>query len=113
MAAAKDKVELLLVSAFRSVDYQASIIRRKLQQGQLIEEILKTNAAPGYSEHHSGRAIDLTSSDCKPLCEEFEETNAFRWLTENAIAYGFTLSYPRQNKLGMIYEPWHWCHSSD
>jgi len=110
LAASSESVELLVVSAFRSVDYQASIIQKKLLNGQLIEDILKTNTAPGHSEHHSGRALDLTALHCKVLSEEFEQTNAFRWLTENAHAFGFTLSYPRHNKWGMIYEPWHWCH---
>ena len=112
LAASEDDVELLVVSAFRSVDYQTSIIRRKIQEGQSIEFILRTNAAPGYSEHHSGRALDLTASNCTPLSEEFERTEAFQWLTENASRFGFTLSYPRDNEHGMIYEPWHWCHNN-
>lgn len=112
LAASNHNVELLVVSAFRSVDYQASIIRRKIEKGQSIEFILRTNAAPGHSEHHSGRALDLTALHCEPLCEEFEHTEAFRWLTENAFRFGFTLTYPRDNEHGMIYEPWHWCHNN-
>ena len=111
LAADSDNVELLVVSAFRSIDYQASIIRRKLEKGQSIDSILRTNAAPGHSEHHSGRALDLTAWNCKPVCEEFEHTEAFHWLTEHASRFGFILSYPRGNEHGMIYEPWHWCHN--
>ena len=105
----KDKVELLVVSAFRSVDYQASIINAKLQKGQAIEDILQANTAPGHSEHHSGRALDLTTLNCEPLCEAFENIKAFRWLTENAYKFDFALSYPKQNEWGINYEPWHWC----
>lgn len=112
LAASNHNVELLVVSAFRSIDYQASIIRRKIEKGLSIEFILQTNAAPGHSEHHSGRALDLTALNCKPLCEEFEHTEAFHWLSGNACRFGFTLSYPRENEHGMIYEPWHWCHNN-
>ena len=109
-AASKDGIELYVVSAFRSVDYQASLIRKKLRAGQLIEDILRTNAAPGHSEHHSGRAVDLTTKGCKPLCEAFDKTPAFRWLTRNAHSHGFIMIYPRQNEWGIEYEPWHWCY---
>src|SRR5690349_20504625 len=51
-AAARNGVELLVVSAFRSVEYQLGIIRRKRGRGQSIAEILRVSAAPGYSEHH-------------------------------------------------------------
>jgi D-alanyl-D-alanine carboxypeptidase len=107
-AAAADGINLLIVSAFRSIDYQCELIRSKLEKGLTIEQILTVNAAPGYSEHHSGRALDLTTDDCKPLDEEFENTPAFTWLTRNASKYSFYLSYPRDSATGIIYEPWHW-----
>src|SRR5687768_11980721 len=44
-AAAAAGVELLLVSGFRSVRQQAELIRRKLNAGRTIEEILAVNAA--------------------------------------------------------------------
>lgn len=109
-AAQANNVELQLVSAWRSVDYQCELIRRKLEAGQQIEEILEVNAAPGYSEHHSGRALDLNTPDCEPLSEAFERTAAFRWLCEHAGRFDFTMSYPRNNRYGIIYEPWHWSH---
>lgn len=109
-AALTDNVELQLVSAWRSVDYQCELIRRKLESGQEIENILSVNAAPGYSEHHSGRALDLNTPGCEPLSEAFEQTDAFRWLCEHARRFDFSMSYPRDNVYGIIYEPWHWSH---
>lgn len=108
VAAATDGVRLLLVSGFRSVEYQAGLIRNKLGGGQTIEEILKVNAAPGYSEHHSGAAVDIATPGSRPLTEEFETTPAYSWLTGNARRFGFSLTYPRVNPWGFIYEPWHW-----
>lgn len=107
-AAAAEGVQLLVVSAYRSVEYQCALIQRKLDRGLKIEQILKINAAPGYSEHHTGRALDITAPDCPPLEEGFETTRAFAWLTQNAGRFGFRLSYPRGNPHGINYEPWHW-----
>jgi D-alanyl-D-alanine carboxypeptidase len=107
-AARRDGVELQAVSAFRSVAYQEQILRKKLERGQTLDKILAVSAAPGYSEHHSGRALDLTCPGSPVLEEEFEHSNAFGWLSERANDFGFTLSYPRDNPHGVLYEPWHW-----
>lgn len=109
-AAARDGVELLLVSAFRSFDFQLALIRGKLARGRHIDEIMTVNAPPGCSEHHTGRAVDIGDSATPPLEEAFEETKAFAWLTANAGRFGFSLSYPRSNRHGYLYEPWHWCY---
>jgi D-alanyl-D-alanine carboxypeptidase len=112
-AARADGIELQLVSAFRSVGYQEGILRRKLEQGQSIEEILAVSAAPGYSEHHSGRAVDLTTPGFAVLEEEFENSAAFAWLSRRAGEFGFRMSYPRDNPHGVAYEPWHWAWWGD
>lgn len=106
--AGKAGAQLLVVSAFRSVEYQCALIQRKLDRGLKIADILKINAAPGYSEHHTGRAIDITSPDSQPLEVAFETTPAYTWLVKHAGQYGFKLSYPRNNPHGITYEPWHW-----
>ena len=111
-AAAEEGVELQAVSAFRSIDYQAGIIQRKLSAGQNIKEILKVSAAPGFSEHHSGCALDITTPGCEPLEEEFENSPAFQWLNRFADNFGFKMSYPRDNVHKVAYEPWHWCWSN-
>lgn len=111
--AKREQIELQLVSAFRGYDYQAQLIQRKLDQGKNIDDILSCVAAPGFSEHHSGRAIDLSTPNSQPLEEEFELTPAFSWLTQHAINFGFYLSYPRNNPEGFIYEPWHWCYRNN
>lgn len=108
-AAAADQVELQLVSAFRSVEYQLGILRRKRARGSAIDDILRVSAAPGYSEHHSGRALDLTTPGFAALEEEFEHSPAFAWLQRHAPRFRFALSFPRGNRHGIAYEPWHWC----
>lgn len=108
-AAAQDGVELQVVSAFRSIEYQLGIIQRKVERGEYMRNILRVSAAPGYSEHHSGRCVDLTTPGYVTLDEVFQYSLAFVWLSERAPEFGFTLSYPEDNPHGIAYEPWHWC----
>ena len=106
--AAAAGVQLLLVSGFRSIRHQADLIRRKLAAGQSIEKILAVNAAPGFSEHHTGRAVDIATPGTRPLTAEFDASAAFGWLKANARAFGFRMPYGRDNRFGFEYEPWHW-----
>ncbi|HET7845764.1 MAG TPA: M15 family metallopeptidase [Xanthomonadales bacterium] len=110
-AARSDGIELELVSAFRSAAYQAALVARKVAAGRTLEDVLAANAAPGYSEHHAGRAIDVSTPGSRPLEEEFETTDAFRWLASRAGEFGFRMSFARGNRHGISYEPWHWCYS--
>jgi D-alanyl-D-alanine carboxypeptidase len=109
-AAARDGIVLQLVSAFRSVAYQRDLIQRKLARGDSIAAILAVNAAPGFSEHHSGCALDIGTPGYAHLEIEFESSPAFAWLTTHAAAFGFRMSFPRDNSFGVQYEPWHWCY---
>lgn len=108
-AAATDNVSLFIVSAFRSVGRQTEIVRRKLASGADIQEILSVCAPPGFSEHHTGRAIDLSAPDSPLLEVRFDQTPAFAWLMAHASEFGYHLSYPIGNQWGYQYEPWHWC----
>jgi D-alanyl-D-alanine carboxypeptidase len=101
---------LVIISAFRGYADQECIIRRKLERGLDWAEILRYSAYPGFSEHHTGRVVDLGTPDRADLTEAFESTPAFRWLQENAARHGFRLSYPRDNPTGIAYEPWHWAY---
>ena len=107
-AALADGIELQLVSGFRSIAYQAELLQNKLTAGQTIAAILQVNAAPGYSQHHTGLAVDVTTPGTQPLSEAFEQSAAFSWLQQNAHKYRFNLPYGRNNKYGFSYEPWHW-----
>jgi len=111
-AATSQGVSLQLVSGFRGVDYQAELIGRKLSAGQSLSDILKVSAAPGFSEHHTGNAVDVTTEGAAALDETFDDTNCFHWLLARAGDFGFTLTYPRDNAFGIDYEPWHWCFQS-
>lgn len=107
-AAAREAVALEAISGYRSHDYQLGIFERKRARGLELARILEVNAAPGFSEHHAGDALDI-SAPGEPAAEEsFEHTPAFDWLRRNAPDWGFSMSYPRDNPHGIVYEPWHW-----
>lgn len=111
--ALRQGVVLEAVSGYRSHDYQLGIFERKRARGQSVEDILAVNAAPGYSEHHSGRALDITAPGEPAAEESFESTPAFAWLRAHAGGHGFAMSYPRGNPHGIVHEPWHWCWHAD
>lgn len=108
-AAQAQGVRLEAISGYRSHAYQLGIFERKLARGLALADILAVNAAPGFSEHHGGCALDIGTPGEPAAEESFENTIAFDWLMRHAGEFGFRLSYPRGNPHGIVYEPWHWC----
>jgi D-alanyl-D-alanine carboxypeptidase len=109
-------VDLVALSGFRSLEVQEQLFfDLKAERGQRPTERAEVSAPPGYSEHHTGYAIDIgdaTRPDTD-LQVSFERTAAFRWLQQNAAYYSFELSFPRNNPQGISYEPWHWRYVGD
>ena len=113
-AARREGVVLEAISGYRSHAYQRGIFERKFARGLTLDEVLRVNAAPGHSEHHSGHALDIGTPGEPPAEESFEATPAYAWLCGRAGDFGFRLSYPRDNPHGIVFEPWHWCwHAAD
>ncbi|USR89822.1 M15 family metallopeptidase [Phormidium yuhuli AB48] len=110
-AARADGVWLMPLSGFRSVEDQEYLFFEiKAQRGQVPSQRAAVSAPPGYSEHHTGYAIDIGDADVPAtnLSPDFENTAAFKWLRENAAYFSFELSFPRDNPQNIMYEPWHW-----
>ncbi len=107
--AKSDNIDLQIISAYRSIVYQKNLIENKIKKGISIDEILKVNTLPGFSEHHTGCAIDIGSEGEAVLESEFDQSPAFEWLMNNANSHGFVMTYPKNNSTGIMYEPWHWC----
>jgi zinc D-Ala-D-Ala carboxypeptidase len=115
VAAAKtDGVTIIPISGFRTIADQEKLFKRQIQRQGSEVAAATLSAPPGYSEHHSGYALDI-GDGTRPKTDvkfEFEETSAYRWMTSNAKRYGFELSYPRNNVQGVSFEPWHWRFAS-
>ncbi len=110
-AAREDGVSLVLLSGYRSVEEQQYLFFGvKAERGQVARERATVSAPPGYSEHHTGYAIDIGDGNMPTthFQEDFAKTEAFQWLKENAAHYSFELSFPEDNSQGVSYEPWHW-----
>lgn len=117
-AAKEDGVELMLCSAYRSVEKQQQLFDRSQQaymaQGMSEEEAYAKTATetaiPGTSEHQTGLAADIVTPTYQMLDAGFADTPAGQWLSEHAAEYGFVLRYPqdKQEVTGIIYESWHY-----
>lgn len=117
-AAKEDGVELMLCSAYRSVEKQQQLFDRSQQaymaQGMSEEKAYAKTATetaiPGTSEHQTGLAADIVTPTYQMLDAGFADTPAGQWLSEHAAEYGFVLRYPqdKQEVTGIIYESWHY-----
>lgn len=112
---AKDIGKKLLVgSAYRSPAYQVITFFHYLNVYDFdFEKTMKRVAMPAFSEHCSlsRPAIDFITknglpSDKHPL--NFARSPEYRWLRKNANQFGFEESYPKNNTVGIMFEPWHW-----
>lgn len=109
--AAQSGVRLVVLSAFRPVSLQNEVFFGvKSERSQSASERAKVSAPPGFSEHSTGYAVDLGDGDdpATNLAPSFDQTAAFAWLELHAARYHFILSFPRDNRQGVSYEPWHW-----
>lgn len=101
-----DGVSLRVVSAYRSFETQAI-----LKGNYLVRYGSGANAFSadqGYSEHQLGITLDFTTEELgSGWTSSFEDSEGFKWLSENGHKYGFALSYPKGNAY-YVYEPWHW-----
>ena len=103
-AAAKEGITLTAYSPFRSKSTQIANFRNKMSsKHRTFEENLKWSAPGGYSEHHTGYAVDICNVN-----NNFANSEEYKWLTKHASEYGFELSFPKNNAQGIGFEPWHW-----
>lgn len=110
-AAAREGISLVPISGFRAVgDQKHLFFDVKAQRGQVTTKRAEVSAPPGYSEHHTGYAVDIGDgkTPATNLSPTFENTSAFKWLEKNAAYYSFEISFPKGNPQGVNYEPWHW-----
>ncbi|MEG4166963.1 MULTISPECIES: M15 family metallopeptidase [unclassified Microcoleus] len=110
-SAAASGIYFAPISGFRSLeDQQHVFFDVKAERRQNASKRAEVSAPPGYSEHHTGYAIDIGDGSAPEhnLSPSFENTQAFKWLEANAVAFSFEMSFPKNNRQGVSYEPWHW-----
>lgn len=77
-------------------------------------EILQTSTAPGVSQHHSGAAADLFSTEPDDWNNNGPMAAQYTWLSRNAAHYGFIQTYTARsakNQPAISTEPWHWAYA--
>ena len=108
-AAAGEGVYLVLGSGYRSQSTQSAIYYNYVaRDGQAAAD--RYSARPGYSEHQTGLAVDISDYYGNYyLSESFAYTAEANWLYSNAYKYGFIMRYPQGKEYitGYMYEPWH------
>ena len=102
--------DLVLASGYRGYYEQKAIFNRNVARWGKAKAFALT-AKPGFSEHQTGLAADLSASGqgCR-LFACFASTKAGKWLASNSWRYGFILRYPNgATKItGYDFEPWHY-----
>lgn len=108
-AAKKENIIIYAVSGYRSYGRQQEVYSAEVNQvGK--EQAEQAVAIPGFSEHQSGLAMDVSSpSNNFDLSENYGNTKEGKWLVANAHKFGFILRYPKGKEqiTGYEYEPWH------
>ncbi len=108
---------LYIDSGYRSPGRQAYLFFHYLPGNDYsLRENAKWIAMPGYSQHGDPKdnAIDFTNADGingfskGQTARDFALLPEYEWMLKNAGKYNFYLSYPRNNKWGVEFEPWHW-----
>lgn len=109
-AAEAEGIHLILGSGYRAESLQRELYDKYTKQyGREVADTISSR--PGYSDHQTGLAVDISDHDAKTyLTEEFENTPEGQWLLQHAHEYGFILRYPRGKDAitGYVYEPWHY-----
>ena len=106
---AQGQGQLVLNSAYRTFEHQAEVFEKKRNQYG-VEEAKLRSALPGFSEHQTGLAADISvpSQGCAiMLC--FGDTEAGKWIAENSWRFGYIIRYEEETEAitGYSYEPWH------
>jgi D-alanyl-D-alanine carboxypeptidase len=108
LAAEAKGLPFVIVSAFRSAEYQ-----RQLFEGRVVtdgpDQAAAFTARPGHSEHQLGTTIDVLNPEATELTTNFGATATGVWLAQHAHEFGFVLSYPSgaREQTCYDYEPWH------
>lgn len=102
-AAAKDGITLYINSSYRSYDEQKNLYDGYAYE-RGTEEADKVSSRPGHSEHQTGLAFDVNTTELS-----FEGTPEAEWLANHCHEYGFIIRFPKgkEAETGYIYEPWH------
>ena len=105
--AKEDGYSIIAMSSYRSYDYQVDLYNRYVKEDG-VNAADTYSARAGFSEHQTGLCVDIYDGDISYT--DFEKSDSFVWMQENAYKYGFILRFPKgkENITGYQYESWHY-----
>jgi LAS superfamily LD-carboxypeptidase LdcB len=111
-AAAVEKIQLKILSAYRSYSAQVQVFAKWVAKSGL-QQARKYSAVPGHSEHQLGTTVDIGSLTGVAWSNpKFPTSRTALWLEAQAYKFGFIRSYPAgaANIALSCYgaEAWHW-----
>ena len=97
-----------VTTGYRSYNFQATLYNNYVKADG-VKNADTYSARPGYSEHQLGYSADITNARNVSF-GEFENTEEYKWLKDNAHKYGFLLRYPKDKEYitGYMFESWHY-----
>ncbi len=100
--AKEENINLIIYSAYRTYQKQYDLYYTVYNKDD------NYSAKPGFSEHHTGLALDISDS-VHGLTNNLASSNTYKWLINNSYKFGFILRYPKdkENITMYNYEPWH------
>lgn len=105
-------------SGYRTYSYQSMLFETyttnemaknaNISRAEAEAIVLTYSTRPGTSEHQTGLAVDMAIDDS--FSTDFQYTDHYQWLMENAWKFGFILRFPddKTDITSIQFEPWHW-----
>ena len=104
--ALEEGIKLGVACGYRNFEEQNVLYSESLQN-DTPENADRYTERPGYSEHHTGLAIDLAGTQEEK--DAFSSTPEYTWVQANCHKYGFIIRYPdgMEHITGFGFQPWH------
>ncbi|MBU3804871.1 MAG: M15 family metallopeptidase [Candidatus Cellulosilyticum pullistercoris] len=106
---ATGKHDMILTSGYRTLADQGEVLQEKIKLwGE--KEALEWAMLPGYSEHHSGYAVDMSIYTDEGKYVKYKGQDDYAWINQNCYKYGLIRRYTEEKKeiTGVSDEQWHY-----
>ena len=101
--------DVLVTSAYRSYEEQEDVFNSSASKNGM-EHTQRYVAQPGYSEHHTGLAVDFSIYNVsKGYSYDFDGKGDYKWIVDHCAEYGIIQRYPPDKEAitGIAEEGWH------
>ncbi len=101
---------VMVASGYRSKQLQEELYAEEQQKDDTEEADGELVAVPGYSEHQTGYAVDLSISLGEGSYVEYTNNDDYQWMLDNCSKYGYILRYPpdKIDITEIAHETWHY-----